>query len=95
MGRIIRAEELWIITDVKYIYRNFGSPGQTPIREITRMETKELYKNGEFQKGSIGPKIRAAMHFLKYNGKKDIITSITGIKAAIKGNAGTTIRNDA
>ena len=48
MGRIIRARELWIITDVKYVYRNFGSPEQTPIREITRMETKELYKNGEF-----------------------------------------------
>tara|TARA_Y100000034_G_scaffold134842_1_gene204494 strand:+ start:277 stop:1227 length:951 start_codon:yes stop_codon:yes gene_type:complete len=95
MGRIIRARELWIITDVKYVYRNFGSPEQTPIREITRMETKELYKNGEFQKGSIGPKIRAAMHFLKYHGEKVIITSIPGIKDAFKGNAGTTIRNDA
>ena len=93
MGRIIRAEELWIITDVKYIYRNFGSPAQTPIREITRMETKELYKNGEFQKCSIGPKVRAAMHFLKYHGEKVIITSIPGIKDAFKGNAGTTIRN--
>ena len=93
MGRIIRARELWIITDVKYVYRNFGSPEQTPIREITRMETKELYKNGEFQKGSIGPKIRAAMHFLKYHGEKVIITSIPGIKDAFKGNAGTTIRN--
>ena len=95
MGRIIRAEELWIITDVKYVYRNFGSPEQTPIREITCMETKELYKNGEFQKGSIGPKIRAAMHFLKYHGEKVIIISIPGIKDAFKGNVGTTIRNDA
>ncbi len=95
MGRIIHAEELWIITGVKYVYRNFGSPEQTPIREITRMETKELYKNGEFQKGSIGPKVRAAMHFLKYHGEKVIITSIPGIKDAFKGNAGTTIRNDA
>ncbi len=95
MGRIIRTEELWIITDVKYVYRNFGSPEQTPIREITCMETKELYKNGEFQKGSIGPKIRAAMHFLKYHGEKVIIISIPGIKDAFKGNVGTTIRNDA
>ena len=95
MGRIIRAKELWIITDVKYVYRNFGSPEQTPIREITRKETKELDKYGEFQKGSIGPKIRAAMHFLKYHGEKVIIASIPGIKDAFKGNAGTTIRNDA
>ena len=51
-------------------------------------------ENGEFQKGSIGPKIKAAMHFLKYHGNKVVITSIPWIKDAINGNAGTIIRND-
>ena len=31
MGRIIRAEELWIISDIEYLYRNFGEAEQTPI----------------------------------------------------------------
>ena len=94
LGRIIHADELWIITDVEYVYRNYGRFDQLPIQELTSSEAKKLYDNGEFQKGSIGPKIKAAMHFLKYHGDKVVITSIPCIKDAIEGNAGTIIRND-
>ena len=94
LGRIIYAEELWIITDVEYVYRNYGRFDQLPIQELKSSEAKKLYDNGEFQKGSIGPKIKAAMHFLKYHGDKVVITSIPCIKDAIEGNAGTIIRND-
>ena len=94
LGRIIHAEELWIITDVEYVYRNYGRFDQLPIQELKSSEAKKLYDNGEFQKGSIGPKIKAAMHFLKYHGDKVVITSIPCIKDAIEGNAGTIIRND-
>ena len=94
LGRILHAEELWIITDVEYVYRNYGRSDQLPIQELTSSEAKKLYENGEFQKGSIGPKIKAAMHFLKYHGDKVVITSIPCIKDAIEGNAGTIIRND-
>ena len=94
LGRIIHAEELWIITDVEYVYRNYGRFDQLPIQELTSSEAKKLYDNGEFQKGSIGPKIKAAMHFLKYHGDKVVITSIPCIKDAIEGNAGTIIKND-
>ena len=94
LGRIIYAEELWIITDVEYVYRNYGRFDQLPFQEMTSSEAKKLYDNGEFQKGSIGPKIKAAMHFLKYHGDKVVITSIPCIKDAIEGNAGTIIKND-
>ena len=94
LGRIIHADELWIITDVEYVYRNYGRFDQLPIQSLTSSEAKKLYDNGEFQKGSIGPKIKAAMHFLKYHGDKVVITSIPCIKDAINGNAGTIIRND-
>ena len=79
---------------MKYVYRNLDIPKQTPIREITRMEIKELYNIGKFQKGSIGPKIKSAMHFLKYHDNKVVITSIPNIKNAFNGNAGTIIRNN-
>lgn len=94
LGRIIHADELWIIMDVEYVYRNYGRFDQLPIQSLTSSEAKKLYDNGEFQKGSIGPKIKAAMHFLKYHGDKVVITSIPCIKDAIEGNAGTIIRND-
>jgi len=94
LGRIIHADELWIITDVEYVYRNYGRFDQLPIQSLTSSEAKKLYDNGEFQKGSIGPKIKAAMHFLKYHGDKVVITSIPFIKDAIEGNTGTIIRDD-
>ena len=95
LGRILRVEELWIITDVDHVYSNFGTSIQEAIQSLTRIEAEELYNKGVFQQGSIGPKIRAAIHFLKYHGKKVIITSIPCIQDALDGKAGTEIRNEA
>ena len=95
MGRIIRAEELWIITDVESVYDNFGSTEQSRISSMTSEKAKELHDEGAFQKGSIAPKIKAAIHFLKHHGDKVTITSIPHIKDALDGNAGTEIRNKA
>ena len=95
MGRIIRAQELWIITDVDGVYENFGSSDQSRISSMTKKEAEKLHDKGLFQKGSIAPKIRAAIHFLKHHGDKVIITSIPHIKDALNGSAGTEIRNEA
>ena len=37
------------------------------------------------------PKIRSAIHFLKHNGKKVVITNIDNLQDAIDGKAGTSI----
>ena len=95
MGRIIRAQELWIITDVECVYDNYGNTNQKRIGSITREEAQEFHEKGVFQKGSIAPKIKAAIHFLKHHGDRVIITSIPHIKDALNGSAGTEIRNEA
>ena len=95
MGRIIRAQELWIITDVECVYDNFGNTNQKRIGSITRKEAQDFHEKGVFQKGSIAPKIKAAIHFLKHHGDRVIITSIPHIKDALNGSAGTEIRNEA
>ena len=95
MGRIIRAHELWIITDVDAVYENFGSSNQKRVSSMTKKEAEKLYDEGLFQKGSIAPKVRAAIHFLKHHGNKVIITSIPHIEDALNGSAGTEIRNEA
>jgi carbamate kinase len=95
MGRIIRAQELWIITDVECVYDNFGNTNQKRISSITRKEAQEFHKKDVFQEGSIAPKIKAAIHFLKHHGDRVIITSIPHIKDALNGSAGTEIRNEA
>ena len=93
MGRIIRAQELWIISDIDYLYSNFGTENAMPIKEIFTKELQSLYDQNIFQEGTIKPKIKAALHFLKYHGDKVVITSIDKIKLAIEKKSGTIIRN--
>ena len=93
MGRIIRAQELWIISDIDYLYSNFGTKNARPIKEIVTKELQALYNQNIFQEGTIKPKIKAALHFLKHHGDKVVITSIDKIKLAIEKKSGTIIRN--
>ena len=93
MGRIIRAQELWIISDIDYLYSNFGTENAKPIIEIGTKELQSLYNQNIFQEGTIKPKIKAALHFLKHHGDKVVITSIDKIKLAIEKKSGTIIRN--
>ena len=92
MGRIIRAQELWIISDIEYVYRNFGEENQTPYKEISFQYLISLYKKNIFQEGTIKPKIEAAIHFLKHHGEKVVITSINNIQNALNDQSGTIIR---
>ena len=92
MGHIIRAQELWIITDVDNVYKNFGTKKQEPVFSMTVNQAKKLYEEDYFQEGSIGPKIKAALHFLKHRGERVMITSIACIEDALNGQAGTEIR---
>ena len=93
MGRIIRAQELWIISDIDYLYSNFSTENARPIKEIGTKELQSLYNQNIFQEGTIKPKIKAALHFLKHHGDKVVITSIDKIKLAIEKKSGTIIRN--
>jgi len=90
---VLKAEELFIVTDVDNIYLNFNTPEQKPITHATSDDVIQWLENGEFGEGSMAPKIRAAIYFLQYHGQKVVITSLNKIEDAIHGNAGTIITN--
>ena len=90
----IRADELVILTDVSNAYRNYGTPEQEPIEEITVSEAEALLNKGEFGKGSMGPKIEACIAFVRNGGKKGIISDQEHALEAVRGNAGTRIVPD-
>jgi len=91
LGRVIRADEYYIVTDIDQVYLNYGTENQSPIDGMTAVEAKKYQEEGHFQQGSMWPKIRSAIHFLKHHGKKVIITNIDNLQDAIDGKAGTTI----
>ena len=91
LGRIIKAQELFIITDIDNIYLNFKTDSQKIIRNTTAKDVEQWLKDGQFWRGTMEPKIKAALYFLNHHGKEVIITSIENIEKAIQKKAGTRI----
>lgn len=88
----LNCDELIILTAVDCVYQDFGRESQSPISSMTVSEAKELIAQGQFEKGTMLPKIEAAISYLE--SKKDgkvLITSMAKIKDAVKGRAGTVI----
>ena len=94
LGRIIKANEYFIITDVDNIFLNYNTDSEEKIDIATASQVKEWLDEGHFGIGSMEPKIKSALYFLKYHGDKVVITSINKLKEAISGKAGTQIIKD-
>ncbi len=88
----IGAEFLVILTGVDKVAINFGKPDQKELDELTVEDAQKYYDEGQFPKGSMGPKILAAISFIRNGGKKVIITSIERIVDAFAGTTGTVIK---
>jgi len=93
LGRIIKANEYFIITDVDNIYLNYKKDNQEKIKNATAKQIEEWLKLGHFGIGSMEPKIKSALYFLKHHGSKVVITSIEKIEDALNNKAGTHITN--
>jgi carbamate kinase len=87
----IFAEMLIILTSIEKVAVNFGKPNQKLIDEMTASEAEEYLRQGHFPPGSMGPKIEAAIDFLRNGGTKVVISSIEKAAEAVFGNAGTVI----
>ncbi|MFO7527076.1 MAG: carbamate kinase [Ignavibacteriaceae bacterium] len=73
----IDADDFFILTDVPKVYLNFGKPDQSALNTITVEQAEEYQSQGHFAAGSMGPKIKAAIHFIRNGGKETIITEST------------------
>ncbi len=87
----IDAEELLILTAVDRVALNFNKENQRDLYSLNLNQAKEYLEEGHFPKGSMGPKIQAAINFLEQGGKKVIITSIDNAIDAIVNNSGTVV----
>ena len=94
LGRIIRANEYFIITDVDNIFLNYNTDAQQKIDIATESQIRKWLEQGHFGIGSMEPKIKSALYFLKHHGETVVITSINKLKQAISGKAGTKIIKD-
>lgn len=93
LATLIGAETLAIITQVDRISLFFGTHKQVDLEKITIDEAERYLGEGHFPPGSMGPKVEAAIRFLRKGGKRVVITSANSTVKALEGKKGTEIVN--
>ena len=92
LGSDIDAGQFMILTDVDGVYRAFGTPDQELVPELTVEEARRMLDQGELGKGSMAPKVEAAVAFVKGGGEAARIGRLDQGLEVVEGRAGTTIR---
>jgi len=88
----LKADLFLIATAVEKVAINFGKPDQKWLDKMTLAEAKAYLEEGKhFAKGSMAPKIQAAIWYLENGGKHALITNPENIGRALKGETGTWI----
>jgi carbamate kinase len=97
LGRELDADTLVIATDVPNVMVDFGTPSQRPLGRVSVAELRRHAAAGQFARGSMGPKVEAALRFVEGGDSADgrrraVITSLEHIADAVTGDdAGTVL----
>lgn len=91
LARSLKADLFLISTAVEQVALNFGKPAQQWLDHITVAQAKEYLAQGHFHKGSMAPKVQAAILFLEGGGKEALITNPENLERALNGETGTRI----
>jgi carbamate kinase len=91
LARELGAAVLLILTNVEGAYRGYDTPQQELLREIRVADAEALLAAEEFGRGSMGPKIEAAVAFIRNGGSRAIIGRLDQGLSAVHGEAGTSI----
>lgn len=92
IARTIDADMVIILTGEEKVALNYRSSNPLWIDSMTAMEAEYYLDKGEFPAGNMGPKIKAAIDFVRAgNNKKVLITSESKMLEALEGKTGTRI----
>jgi len=76
----VGANEFYILTDVPFIFKDFGLETQEKLEFLDYNDTVKYLEEGTFAEGSMAPKIVAALSFIKSGGDKSIITEASRLE---------------
>ncbi len=92
LATLIQADVFLILTAVDKVMLHFGTPQQQALDKLTLKQAENFIQEGHFGKGSMLPKIEAAVSFVKqYPSGQTIIASLSQASKALKGETGTVI----
>jgi carbamate kinase len=87
LAREIDADLFVMATDVDGVYEGWGTPDQRRLDHVTPEELRQQ----DFARGSMGPKVDAAIRFVDATGKRAAIGALDDIEEIVEGRAGTTV----
>ena len=88
----VDADVLMILTEVERVSLNFNTPEQRDLSALNLADAARYCEEGHFAAGSMLPKVRAAMKFVRANPSKHaVITSLDKAIEALNGESGTVI----
>lgn len=90
LARELDADLFVMATDTDAVYTGWG----TPERKAIAAATPDGLDKFSFAAGSMGPKVQAAVDFVRETGKRAAIGALDDLAAIIEGTAGTIVRND-
>ena len=91
LAQEVGADIFLILTDVPNAYINYKKEDEKALGEIKVEELERYQEEGHFKAGSMGPKVKAAIRFVKDGGKMAIITALEKAVDALSGKAGTRV----
>jgi carbamate kinase len=95
LAHALGADALVIATDVPAVMVGFGTPSARPLGHVTAAELRGHAAEGQFARGSMGPKVEAALRFVDGGGARAVITSLEHISDAVtRDDVGTVLRKD-
>jgi carbamate kinase len=88
----LEAEALVLLTGVPHVLLDFGTPESRAVTELPVDEAERYLKEGQFPEGSMGPKVRAAVRFVRGGGRTAVISTPDGaLGALVEEDTGTRI----
>ena len=94
LARQLGIDNLLILTAVERISVNFGTPQQRELATVKVSDLRRFQKEGHFAKGSMAPKVEAAIRHVAGGGRRAIIGHLEHARAALDGTSGTHVVAD-
>lgn len=90
MARELGCDAFVMATDADAVYLDWGKPSQRAIRRAH----PDALDPAAFPAGSMGPKVEAAVRFVKRTGKVAAIGALEDVERIVRGQAGTIVSPD-
>jgi carbamate kinase len=91
LAESVDADIYLVLTNVESVSLDYGTDRQRPLHEITVSQARQYFNDGQFARGSMGPKVMGCIQFVEFGGERAIITGLEWADTALAGHAGTHI----